>query len=349
MTLQNIFSIKDHEGKKWIFLDDFISAVWNGEKHNIPRYRLSYLIKRTLASKCMKIDGKLAVPVLFILEFIFGHHEKYTLCTELAKEVESLFASCTSTYTTESSAETVYDLYRSIAKATFANNELSKIVQAKLNYDEHKIRTLLDIHKPQFTNDEWKHICAFEVQFGLSYGDVEDVTPETATKARWQFYEECQKASSLGQMIHKESKKCITRRNRRTEIAEVTERVKVTAKHYHCPSVVEEHIYSTVERLYPDTVSVVVVVDRELSRQDNVLDVYVELEPGVSIQGTDLATQITRVACKILSLKHNVKCSEIVLCSMIHLNHSRRRTKLLDFDYETNYYKDISKIWLHVG
>ena len=165
-----------------------------------------------------------------ILKYIFKHISEIDLCSALAKEVDLIMCQQDSAEDVEftrqkdnlGSYRTILDLYRVVSSLTFREEELQRFFINFFKVKQIDLPTLYLVHRPFFSEDEWKKIMYFEHHFSLTYGVDPRKTADDELEVRKKYLEVLIQTISLQEELFAINKKAIQVRNARKESSETS-------------------------------------------------------------------------------------------------------------------------------
>ena len=182
-------------------------------------------------------DGELASNKQWIrsegiLKYIFKHNSEIALCSALANEVDSITCRPNQDSAEDQelirqkdnpgSLKTILDLYRLVSNLSFREDELQGFFINFFQVKQKDLPTLYLVHRPFFSEDEWKKIMYFEHHFSLTYGADPRKTVDEELEVRKKYLRVLTQTIDLQEELFAINKKAIQERNMRKESNETS-------------------------------------------------------------------------------------------------------------------------------
>ena len=295
-VLEN-FTIFTHEQRRWVWLDDLLRYLKKESSDATKPSKVErHLNGYKQSDKIATIEGKKAIPLISLLKFVFHKMDTITPCYEFAKLIETCIYEKTANEAKEEESPLIYDLYKQIAASDIGVHILDHWQPSQ---DDIKTPFLMDTHKEQFSESEWLKIKVFEVHFGIKWADSRAELIEV-NKAKWKMWKAYYNMKSLSGEIGRDIHSVIKQRDKRKEASAQSKKVFLQTKRKHSPNKLEVDLLQRLKTSFPNIQSVV-VVDTEKSVEQNMLDVYIELDSTcVPINASEVIQQ---------RLEHKHQCS----------------------------------------
>ena len=271
------------EEQTWIPVDKFLEFVRNAKTQDERLHKTSFPKKSNLQREIRNFgndhlhendQNNVKASMKAIYRFIFNHCNDLAvfekLCNEICK-VTSSFKQGKG----EEEDETCFLLYERICESRFCNDLLCSVSSLPSESD---LKTLhLSLKETFAEGNKWFNICWFEYHFQQSsyYCESHDLVKQTHEK--WKFFDELIMIKNASSIWLKESKSYMTVLNERQRAGRVTQTIQLYAHNPHRPDIIEQDVRESIEELYPDTVSAIVIAHHLSSKESNSFDIFIEL------------------------------------------------------------------------
>lgn len=224
----------------------------------------------THKEKLYTANEKEAIPVLFLLKYIFQHSEQKGVLKEFAVKIEKLLLFGSKEKRTQAYYHRAnLELYKEIASSDLP------IFQSidPLFFDEDAIPSLIVGNKEEGKFSETQ--CLFEYHFSKDYDHEKEY--EHIAQDRWTSFEQLKNLKDQADAWLQTSKRHIVSHSKRREAHEKLSKVEIQAFQRHVPAVVDHQLQALLEESFPSIYDSVTAVDNNSSKADNCLDVVVEI------------------------------------------------------------------------
>lgn len=334
MALGETFSIFKRDNKDWVWIKDlvaFLKSSWmpsdsakSVKPANIERVLKGY---REGVTTFPNENGQeeTAVPIISIMRFIFHFMDNMECCSKLAWEIAEEVCQQSNEEnehvpvqedTSQGNTDTdppdlILHLYQKIANIDFYSKRLSDIFVCDIKFEESDIPDMYEVHKSQFSHEEWGKICLFESHFQMSAQAKvlhDSSTLEQKIKAKHGFLDDCMKAKSTGSSLLEQSRLTIKRRLKRKIVAKRDDCIHIHVTKTHIPTVIEEEIHTKLADLIPDTIDKAICIDN-ISTNSNSIQVFLQVsKDDTSIESFRI---VSKAIQRLLERYHGIHRSEI--------------------------------------
>ena len=156
------FNLFFHDGKPWSYLDDLLKFI---AKHPAEANRPSKVERYFNGQKpndgISTINDQKAIPLVSLLKYFFHRMDNSPPCREVACGLaESVFEFNKDDTVTRKKDEDqpIFNLYKQIASSEIGGQILNLLGDESSFPCDNAILTLVDIHKEQFTDQDWHKI-----------------------------------------------------------------------------------------------------------------------------------------------------------------------------------------------
>ena len=342
MKLQEAFRVVVHEQENFISLVEFIKHLQQNKKDEdtVKEIRTSNVerVFQKYKEKIVVLHGEKYAPVISVLKYIFHSADSLHSCKVLALAITNQV--CNEKEKVKNEENTVFDLYQKVAKTSFETHLIYKHLSQHIDIDDKEIPSLYSVHKGFFTEEEWKKICVFELQFSSTV-QTDGLSFESSVKSKWQYFQACEEAKKVARDIHQHSLNTIKRRNQRKAKAQLLEDIHVHAAKRHIPSTIEDQLMKSLAISYPAELKKcqIICVDREYSKIDNGLDIYIQCLTDLDMP---IQIPIAKSVHRLVQQKHKVSKVDIFFFKPGSFDNNntdpdrfRIRDEVLQGDYES--------------
>ena len=309
--LNEHFTLKTYNSQSWIALSDVMK--YHSQKHQctdkigIPRSENLFRNFSKVPGGALTIDNKKYLNVRSVLCHTYKHVWELQSCALLAEDIERHIIGESND---EKNDDSMLNLYCDIASHPLKTNLVYEHFLKDVTFSSDP-PTLYDIHKLEFTSDEWKKIVLFEHHFSqLHQDEFKSISEELASKRT--FYHTCTETRNIAQTWIEASKQVIPLRKSRMALAMEADNAEIySSKSKHKAAFIDAELQALLCRTYYDKILTVVCVDSEESKCRNGIHVYVESQG----QGLDKgeAERIHRLISQYLCNQHDMQCLTLII------------------------------------
>ena len=252
-----------------------------------------------------------------LIGYCYSHRNKLTFCAQVCTQVEQKL--CPFERNDASYDETVLGIYRKIADFNFHSvSNLSKWTLDQFEVDKHSIPTLFDVHKGNFTTEEWKRICLFELNFSREYKVMPSL--QDSIHQRQEYLQRLFSARQFVKCICDSSETVIRRRKLRKALSD-NNKVELYFTHGspHLPAVVEDDLESHLHSLSDQTFLVAILdCPKQCRSQNHGAHVFVECKSeAVSEEVSEAVSEeqcmhMCTLITSRLQARHKLPCYSVV-------------------------------------
>ena len=221
-----------------------------------------------------------AVPVSFVMKFIYKYYNSHQFCRKLATDIESqllkdhILPQKDISVDDQNGKLSIRNLYKDIAKHEFMPESVFQLLQLREKIEDSLPKQNLEYKEElDMTDKQWNNILYFEFQFLKEHPLVSEYDYDKSLDSRYQFWKVCKDAIDLGNYVFKQSKMVIKDRQMRREEANKLNGIKLHCDKQHLPSVIEQNIIEEVNMVYSESISVT-CVDGFNSIKENTMYIF---------------------------------------------------------------------------